>query len=368
MSFAILGLGTALPSNSIEQATAAEYARALSCDTDEQAALLPVLYRQTGVRRRHMVWNQHVIKEYATTGATTAESAFVPNGQGDRGPSTLQRMERYCKEAPQLAFEAASEALERAEVLPREITHLVTVSCTGFAAPGVDIGLINRLGLPNGTQRVNVGFMGCHGALNGLRVARGLTSAEPNSRVLVCAVELCSLHFHYGWDPKKVVANALFADGSAALVGAPADEVPEVSWRMAASGSCLIPDSEYAMSWNIGDHGFDMALSTRVPTLIADNLRPFMDRWLAKEGLTVEDIKSWAIHPGGPRILNCVEKPLGLQEGVTNVSREILSEHGNMSSPTILFILDRLRQRNAPLPCVALGFGPGLVAESALFV
>ena len=368
MSFAILGLGTALPSNSIDQSTAAQYAKGLSCDNDEQAALLPILYRQTGVRRRHMVWNQHLIEEYATTGSTAIESPFVPSGPNDRGPSTLQRMERYVKEAPALAFQAAREALERGEVLPREITHLVTVSCTGFAAPGVDIALIKRLGLPNSTQRVNVGFMGCHGALNGLRVARGIASAEPGSRVLVCAIELCSLHFHYGWDPKKVVANALFADGAAALVGAPSNEVPEASWRMAASGSCLIADSEFAMSWNIGDHGFEMTLSTRVPNLIADNLRPFVDDWLGRSGLSVADIKSWAIHPGGPRILNCVEKPLGLQEGDTTVSREILSEHGNMSSPTILFILDRLRQRNAPLPCVALGFGPGLVAESALFV
>lgn len=368
MSFAILGLGTALPPNSVEQTAAAEYARWLSCDSEEHAALLPVLYRQTGVRRRHMVYNQAIINEYATTGTTTADSAFLPsNVKGDRGPSTLQRMQRYCKEAPELAFKAASEALERGEVLPRDITHLVTVSCTGFSAPGVDISLINRLGLPQFTQRVNVGFMGCHGALNGLRVARGLASAEPNSRVLIVAVELCSLHFHYGWDPKKVVANALFADGAAALVGGPAESSPEGTWRMTASGSCLIPESEFAMSWNIGDHGFDMTLSTRVPNLIADNLRPFLDKWLAQHGLSVPEIKSWAIHPGGPRILNCVEKPLDLSEGVTDVSREILSEHGNMSSPTILFILNRLHERNAQLPCVALGFGPGLVAEAALF-
>jgi predicted naringenin-chalcone synthase len=368
MSFAILGLGTALPANSVEQATAAEYARSLSCVNEEQAALLPVLYRQTGVRRRHMVWDQHVLHEYATTGTSTVASDFVPSAeQQDHGPTTHQRMQRYVKESPALAGKAAREALERAEVLPRQITHLVTVSCTGFAAPGVDISLFNQLGLPNTTQRVHVGFMGCHGALNGLRVARGLTSADPDSRVLVCCVELCSLHFHYGWDPKKVVANALFADGAAAVVGAPAEAASDGAWRMTASGSCLIPDSEYAMSWNIGDHGFDMTLSTRVPNLIADNLRPFVDGWLAKHGLTVADIKSWAIHPGGPRILNCVEKPLGLQEGATNVSREILSEHGNMSSPTILFIINRLHQRNAPLPCVALGFGPGLVAEAALF-
>ncbi|MCS6977146.1 MAG: type III polyketide synthase [Gemmatales bacterium] len=368
MTYAILGIGTALPPNSVEQSKAAEYARSLICESEDQAALLPVLYRQTGVRRRYMVYNQHVLEEVVTTGTTSVSSVFIPRDRNDRGPTTLQRMERYMQEAPTLACQAASEALERAEVLPREITHLITVSCTGFSAPGFDIALIKRLGLPATTQRVHVGFMGCHGALNGLRVARGIAAAEPDSRILLCAVELCSLHFHYGWDPKKVVANALFADGAAAVVGAPVPEGQSQPWRMAASGSCLIPDSEYAMTWNIGNHGFEMTLSTRVPTLIGENLRPFLDSWLGRQGLRVEDIRSWAVHPGGPRILSCVEEPLGLTPEQTNVSREVLADHGNMSSPTVLFILQRLREREAPLPCVALGFGPGLVAEAALFV
>jgi predicted naringenin-chalcone synthase len=368
MSFAILGIGTALPPNSVDQSKAAEYACNLICESEDQAALLPVLYRQTGVRRRYMVYNQHALEEVATTGKTAVSSVFIPRGKDDRGPTTQHRMERYVQEAPTLAQRAATEALERAEVMPSEITHLVTVSCTGFSAPGFDIALIKRLGLPATTQRVHVGFMGCHGALNGLRVARGIAAAEPDSRILLCAVELCSLHFHYGWDPKKVVANALFADGAAAVVGAPATDGQSQPWRMAASGSCLIPDSEYAMTWNIGNHGFEMTLSTRVPGLIGENLRPFMDSWLAKHGLRVEDIRSWAVHPGGPRILSCVEEPLGLTPERTAVSREVLSEHGNMSSPTVLFILQRLREREAPLPCVALGFGPGLVAEAALFV
>jgi predicted naringenin-chalcone synthase len=214
-------------------------------------------------------------------------------------------------------------------------------------------------------QRVHVGFMGCHGALNGLRVAQALTGADPTARVLLCAVELCSLHFHYGWDPKKVVANALFADGAAAVVGAAAG--PADAWRVAATGSCLIPDSEYAMTWNIGDHGFEMTLSTRVPSLISAHLRPWLEAWLAQCGIALEHVASWAIHPGGPRILSAVERPLGLTEEATVVSREILAAYGNMSSPTVLFILGRLQTRHAPRPCVALGFGPGLIAEAVLF-
>lgn len=370
MSLSILGLGTALPPNSILQAEAAEAAKRVCCDNADEAALLPVLYRQTGIRKRHMVFQEHMVQEIRQgTALEELKSEFTPKGgAADRGPTTGVRMKRYRTEAPVLAEQACGRALEQANLPPTAVTHLVTVSCTGFSAPGPDIRLFRQLGLSPMVQRVNVGFMGCHGALNGLRVARGLVAADPDAVVLLCAIELCSLHFHYGWDPKKVVANALFADGAAAIVGVHTDSAPVDAWRVAATGSCLIPDSEFAMSWNIGDHGFDMTLSTRVPNLIGEHLRPFMDRWLARFDLSVGQIASWAIHPGGPRILRSVEEPLGISSEDTVASREILAEHGNMSSPTVLFILDRLRQRNAPRPCVALGFGPGLVAEAALFL
>ena len=162
------------------------------------------------------------------------------------------------------------------------------------------------------------------------------------------------------------VGNALFADGSAAVVGAPAAE-GERAWRVVDTGSCLFPDSEYAMSWEIGDHGFDMMLSTKVPNLIQQNLRPWMEQWLGANGLTIKEVGSWAIHPGGPRILSSVEEAIGLAHGTAEASRRVLSAHGNMSSPTVLFIVNELRRTNAPRPCVALGFGPGLVAEAALF-
>ena len=238
------------------------------------------------------------------------------------------------------------------------------MSCTGFAAPGFDIALINELGLPPTLHRTHVGFMGCHGALNGLRVANAFAAADPAARVLVCSVELCSLHYHYGWDPPKVVANALFADGSGALVGAA--EGPAGAWRLTASGSCLIPEAADAMTWTIGDHGFGMTLSKRIPELIGDRLRPWLDDWLAARGHSVAGIKSWAVHPGGPKILDAVAATLGLPADAVWASREVLAEYGNMSSATVLFILKRLRERRAPGPCVALGFGPGLNVEVAL--
>jgi predicted naringenin-chalcone synthase len=365
MTIAILGMGTALPSHSISQADAAEVAKAVCCTTQEQADALPSLYRQTGIERRHMVFNQHVVRD-VLQGTTSTQSVFLPTGRpDDRGPSTAQRMKRYAEEAPPLALDASRRALDESGVAAGRLTHLITVSCTGFEAPGVDVRLIKGLGLPATVQRTHVGFMGCHGAINGLRVGRAFAAAEPDAHILLCAVELCSLHYHYGWNPKKVVGNALFADGAAAVVGVGAD-APADAWRVMGAGSCLIPDSEYAMGWTVGDFGFEMTLSTRVPGLIRANLRPWLDGWLARHGLAVADVASWAIHPGGPRVLGAVEEPLGLASEATAVSRAVLREHGNMSSPTVLFILDQLRRQQAPRPCVALGFGPGLVAEALL--
>lgn len=365
MSFAIRGLGTALPPESLSQAESTAAATYVCAENEEQAQMLESLYRHTEIESRHVVFRAREVCA-VVNGVGTSNSAFIPDSKKDRGPTTAVRMERYQKEALPLAIESSRAALDQAEIRPREITHLVTVSCTGFAAPGVDIGLMKALGLKPTTQRTNVGFMGCHGALNGLRVAAAITGSDPKARVLLCATELCSLHYYYGWNPKKMVGNALFADGSAAVVGVSAEQADPGEWQVAANGSCLFEDSEFAMSWHIGNHGFDMMLSTRIPTLIADNLRPWVEEWLGRHSLDIASVGSWAIHPGGPRILNAVEEALGIPKGSTDISREVLSRCGNMSSPTVLFILEKLRQRNAPRPCVALGFGPGLAAEGAI--
>jgi prepilin-type processing-associated H-X9-DG protein len=363
MSLAIRGLGTALPDNRLPQMELAEAAKKVCAEDDEQRQMLGSLYRHTEIETRHVVFQAEKLRTVMKGGQ--ADSVFVPHGQGDRGPTTAQRMERYHREALPLATEACRKALAEAGIAPSEITHLVTVSCTGFAAPGVDVGLMKGLGLRPTTVRTNVGFMGCHGAINGLRAAAGYTGSDQRARVLLCCVELSSVHFYYGWNPKRMVGNALFADGSAAVVGTPPNGKGD--WTVAATGSCLFADSEYAMSWHVGDHGFDMSLSTKVPNLIQANLRPWVEQWLGENGLSISEVGSWAVHPGGPKILNSVEESLGLPRGVTDVSRRVLAGHGNMSSPTVLFILNELRRAKAPRPCVALGFGPGLVAEGALF-
>ncbi len=364
MTFTVLGIGTAVPPTTVNQEDAEGLARSLCCRTAEQASWLPSIYRQSGINKRHLCHGRDAIDDIVHR-THLSNSIFVPTDTNrDTGPTTAQRMQHYRQEAGPLATRAAVEALGNSGVAPREITHLITISCTGFFAPAVDIALIRELHLRPDTQRTHVGFMGCHGALNGLRVARAFAEADAAARVLVCAVELCSIHYHYSWDPQQIITNALFADGAAAVVGG-ATEAND--WRLAASGSYVFPDTENAMSWNISDHGYAMTLSKRVPELIARNLRTSVQQWLDGQGLRVQDIGSWAIHPGGPKILSSVGDALGLSEQQTAASREILADYGNMSSPTLLFILQRLRKAQAPRPCVALGFGPGLVVEAALF-
>ena len=362
MSLRIAGIGTAVPEHFVLQDDAAELNASFATTDPGRARTLKALYRRTGVDKRYSV----LLEE--AEGRITERQSFYPatRGPDDSGPPTEDRMRRYEAEAPHLAFAAATAALDDARMDPAEITHLITVSCTGFFAPGLDAAVIDHLGLPRTVERTHVGFMGCHGALNGLRVATSFADAREDARVLVCSVELCTLHFAYGWHPDQIVPNALFADGAAALVGVPDTHGHDTSWRVLASGTLLLPGSEEDMTWRIGDNGFRMTLSARVPDLIQAHVGGWLVEWLAGHGLGLRDIGSWAVHPGGPRILSAFGRAAGLENGAMRVSREVLAGFGNMSSATVLFILERLRRLEAPLPCVALAFGPGLVVEGAL--
>ncbi|MFW6060897.1 MAG: type III polyketide synthase [Phycisphaeraceae bacterium] len=382
MTFHMLGLGTAQPHGDIEQPRAAAAAAELCCDTPQQRRLLETIYRQSRVRRRGSVLvsngnGKHSASGAAATLAPSLDFYPVRDAHNERGPTVRQRMDAYAAHALPLAQEAASRALEQSDTAPDQIAHLITVSCTGFSAPGLDIQLIEALGLRRDTTRTMIGFMGCHGAINGLRTAQAMAAqadgatirgAAPTARgrVLMCCLELCSLHFQYGWDTQQVVANALFADGAGAVVGEAADG-GDGPWRLSATGSYLVPESRAAMSWSIGDHGFEMTLSPGVPGLIDAHLLAWLTRWLGDAGLTVADVGSWAVHPGGPRVLDAVEAALALPTEALATSRQVLGMCGNMSSPTVLFILEKLLAQRAALPCVALAFGPGLTIEAALF-
>ncbi|MGF1582497.1 MAG: type III polyketide synthase [Gemmataceae bacterium] len=366
MAFAIQGIGTAVPPTKLTREESIRIAEALGYATEDHATWLPLMYENTGIKTRHIFFPQEVVQDVIET-TTHSGSVFLPTGKlGDQGPTTHQRMEHYAKYAKPLAIKAATRAIERAGISKDRLTHLITVSCTGFEAPGVDIALITELELPPMLERTHVGYMGCHGSLNGLRVANAFTTAGPDACVLLCAVELCSLHYHYGWEPQRLIANALFADGAAAVVGTSGENVSTDTWAVTASGSYVLPHTQDAMTWTVGDHGFCMTLSKKLPELIRTNLKPWLSKWLGRSGLDISNVGSWAVHPGGPAILEAVESGLDLPPNALSYSRDVLARYGNMSSPTVLFVLDRMRTAKAALPCVVLGFGPGLTAEVAL--
>lgn len=355
----LTGLGVAAPHAHLDQETSISLAQARCCTTQRQRNWLRRVYRHSGIRRRGSVL-------LGADGAHGFETFYpLPEIVGERGPTTAARLQCYEATVAPLADAACRAALDEAATEPDTITHLVTVTCTGMVSPGLDVQLVQRLGLSPDIGRLNLGFMGCHGALNGLRATSGLVQDGRNARVLLCCVELCSLHFQYGFEPQKVIANGLFADGAGAAILDLGGEKSS-GWRMIDTRSRLAPDSEQAMTWRIGDHGFEMTLSSTVPRLILGSLREWTQAWLAEQGMTLGDVRHWAIHPGGPEILRAATRALALPDDAARTSYEVLAEHGNMSSPTVLFILERLRAQGARGPCVVMGFGPGLSLEAAL--
>ena len=361
MTFLISGLGTAVPRELIMQDDAARLAIELAGASCTHAPAMQTLYRKTGVQKRHSA-----LITTSTNGQPATQSFFpVATAPTDRGPTTQTRMREYESAALDLATQAAVAAMKNSGTSSNQIADLVTVSCTGFHAPGVDIGLIDRLSLKRDVTRTHIGYMGCHGALNGLRIASALSRAHTGSKVLVCCVELCSLHHQYDADAQQMVANALFSDGAAAVVGCSSDN-NSAPWQLIDQFSCVLPDTTDLMSWRIGDHGFVMRLSPHVPHVIEQTLRPWLAEHLSRHSLHVDDIRSWAIHPGGPRILTSCADSLVIDHAFLEPSRRVLADFGNMSSPTVLFIIDELRARADSLPCVALAFGPGLTIEAAL--
>lgn len=360
----LLGIGTAVAEHSIKQTDALQLAKELLGNSEGSLKILPALYQKTRVGSR-----SSVVIEESLEGKKPKQSFFKPAYEKNLfGPTTHERMLCYAKNAPKLALSSSKQALADAGVRPDQITHLITVSCTGFSAPGFDIQLIEDLSLKRTVSRTHVGFMGCHGMFNALRMAEAVSKADPKNHVLVCSVELCSLHFSYHREPDQYVSNALFGDGSSAsVVSTQVKEGKTPRYKLTYQGSEIFEGTKDAMSWSIGDNGFKMTLSAKVPDLIHKKLRPWLEDWLQKKKVKLDNICSWAIHPGGPKIVESVRKALKLTPQATEVSKAILSRYGNMSSATLLFLLQNLKEKKAKMPCVALGFGPGLCVEAALF-
>jgi predicted naringenin-chalcone synthase len=350
------------------QEDAADFMTSIESLPEALRSRLPAIYRGSSIDYRYSC-----VPDYGKDDAD--DFSFFPKTWSlEPAPSTKSRNERYREAAIPLSEDVARRALEKADVAPDDITHVVAVSCTGFFAPGLDIELVKRLGLPPTTERTFIGFMGCYAAFNALRVAHGFCQSRPDARVLVVCTELCTLHFQIEDSLESVVVNSLFSDGAAATVLAAREEADARGRLAYADGHTQIDDDSMdAMTWAIGDTGFQMGLSSSVPGVIAEHLPATIDALLKGHDLAAGDLDFWAVHPGGRRIVEQARDSLGLDEADVADSLEVLRRYGNMSSPTILFVLERILERGAtgdgapPQHGAAMAFGPGLTLETALF-
>jgi len=275
-------------------------------------------------------------------------------------PGTGARMRLFEEFAPGLAAEAVQRLLPPDE--RHGITHLIVTSCTGLSAPGIDLELVARCGLRPDIERSFIGFMGCYAAINALKLARHIVRSEPAARVLAVNLELCTLHLHQTDSMEEMLSFLLFGDGcAAALITAEPSGAQMVSFHAA-----LVPGTADLIRWHIREQGFDMLLSGAVPGTIRGALAAARDDIL--KGRDVRDIALWAVHPGGRTVLDAVEDAFALAQGDLNASRGVLHDFGNMSSGTVMFVLDRLMREAAPgTSGCAMAFGPGLVAETMRF-
>lgn len=331
-------------------------------------------FNGSGIDSRHTVIGE------LSSAARTDEPVFFDRESGLlRSPGTKVRNDLYVREASRLFVEVARRALDAdPDIVAADITHVITASCTGFHAPGPEYEIVRGLGLSDGVQRYHLGFMGCYASMPALRAASQFCAADPDAVVLVVSVELCTVHLRSTEDPDLIVANSLFADGAAAGIVTARDlPTPAPGVRLDGFHTAIAAEGEPDMAWTIGDHGFEMILSTRVPQIIGETIigaiRPLYAREgeLAAafdEGRVGDRVQHWAIHPGGRSILDRVQERLHLTDAQLHPARETLRVNGNMSSATILFVIKRILDDGASdgSRVAAMAFGPGLTAESAL--
>jgi alkylresorcinol/alkylpyrone synthase len=315
----------------------------------------------------HYQQNRLARRVFSSAGVQQRHSVVDPLQEDVSSWSTGRRMARYIDEAVPLAADAVTRALAAANLSPAEVGLLAVVSCTGYATPGVDHQLAAKLGFSTSLQRLFIGHMGCYGAVPGLGAVADYVTARRRPAVLAC-VELSSLHLQPpSTDLEQIVAHALFSDAAAAVVLEPAGD-PQSGLAVVDIAACTISDAASLMTWSITDTGFRMTLDRQVPDVLARHVGPAIDDLLTRNQLRRDDVQGWAVHPGGPRILDVVADRLGLTDDDLAGSRRVLAEHGNCSSATLLLVLEELRHRPMPVgaPVVAMAFGPGLTLYACL--
>jgi alkylresorcinol/alkylpyrone synthase len=339
----LLSLATAVPPQVVEQSEAKLRAREAFGGNKALFDRLASVFDNAGIARRHVV----------------ASPDWYMHGHGWHDRNNL-----YLEAAEQLFIEAAVKAIEKAGLSPDQVDGVVTVSTTGIATPSLEARVGPRIGLRANVRRVPVFGLGCAGGVNGLALASRLASAEPGSQWLLVTVETCSISIRLDSDdPAAVVATALFGDGAAAAV---VTSGKHSLARIVGSAEKQWPDSLRIMGWDVEDPGLAVVFDRAIPPFIEAELAGTVDGMCAELGIARADVDRFCCHPGGVKIIDAIEAALELPQGELNLEREVLHDYGNMSAPTVLFILDRLIERGLPDRVMMLGFGPGFTCAGLL--
>ena len=345
-------VATAVPPYDVHDAFR-RFAQSLFRHDRRNSLLFERMAAKSGIEHRYSCFAPSNLPE----GDCLDAEGFYPRGDF---PDTAARMRLFEQHAPALA-QAAVDRLQLGAECDR-ITHLLITCCTGFSGPGIDLELVERCGLPSTIERTMIGFMGCYAAMNALKLAHHIVRSETSARVLIVNLELCTLHLKDTTDLEQVLSFLLFGDGCAASI-VTADPV---GTALDSFHAVLVPGTRELITWNIREAGFDMVLSGGVPAAIHDGLQEHGNEILA--GAPVASIDLWAVHPGGRTVLDAVERALDLPPAALASSRDILRRYGNMSSATVMFVIEKLLRLGARgrTGC-AMSFGPGLTAETMLF-
>jgi predicted naringenin-chalcone synthase len=345
-------VATAVPPYDVHQ-TFRDFAQSLFEGDRRGSSVFKRMAELSGIEHRYSVLAP------AGSGANDAVNAhefYRPGAFPDTG-ARMRVFEQYSPALAQAAVERLNLGADR-----EQITHLLITCCTGFSAPGLDFEMVQRCNLPSSVERTMIGFMGCYAAINALKLARHIVRSEPAARVLVLNLELCTLHLQETAQIEEVLSFLLFGDGcAAALITAEPEGIALDRFR-----AVVVPGTGDMITWNIGDFGFDMVLSGQVPGTIHDALQKSVGEIL--DGADVGAIDLWAVHPGGRTVLDAVERAFALAPEALAASRDVLRRYGNMSSGTVMFVLETmLRTAARGAKGCAMAFGPGLTAETMLF-
>jgi alpha-pyrone synthase len=363
----IQAIGTAVPVNKISQQQHASIIEAANGISREERLVLKTVYGRSGIRHRYSVLSEFERDD------SEDNLLFHPSGKFPEVPVSA-RMNIYEQYAAEVCGEAVNDCLSQLPSLDKkEITHLITFSCTGMHAPGLDIQLVENFGLARNVERTCINFMGCYAAINAFKSAYYIAKSEPEAVVLIAGVELCSLHYRKSNDPYQVVANAIFGDGAAAAIISMReinDGTQHVTLGLRNFYSEFEPNASNDMVWRIGDFGFDLRLTPEVPNVVKGNIRGLVERLLEKADLSLSEIDMYAIHPGGIKILEACEESLEISRESNNISYSILRDYGNMSSVTVMFVLRRyletLSKADKGKKILSCAFGPGITMESMI--